>query len=59
MMLKDYKSKDDPTRFPNKIQCERDCVIPGLGEWRVGEVIVEASLIKKLFKHPFFKVTED
>jgi hypothetical protein len=58
-MLKDYRTKDEPMRFPSKIRCERDCVLPGLGEWRAGELIADVSLIKKLFKHPFFKVTEE
>ncbi len=58
-MLKDYKTKDEPKQYPQKLRCERDCVLPGLGEWKVGELIVDSALIKKLFKHPFFKVTEE
>jgi len=47
-------SKD---RRQGPLKCIRECVMPGLGEFHVGDIIDSGELYTKLADHPYFTTT--
>ena len=37
-----------------KLTCIKECVMPGIGQFAVGDVITDEILVEKLKDHPFF-----
>jgi hypothetical protein len=44
--------------FPNVLVCIRECDMPGVGAWGVGDEVTDPDLIKKLTGHPYFDTKE-
>ena len=66
-MNEESKNKSMPSPESNqlhdrrhgRLKCVRDCVMPGLGEFKAGETIDSAELYGKLADHPNFSIATD
>lgn len=52
-MMNDYKTKD-MTDKPARLKCVAECWSPGLGFFKVGEILSGTELVEKLKGNPNF-----
>lgn len=58
-MMNEYKTKDMKDK-PSKLKCVAECWAPGLGFFKVGEILSGAELVEKLNGNPnFIEITEE
>lgn len=57
--MDNYKTKDMKDK-PSKLKCVAECWAPGLGFFKVGEILSGADLVLKLKGNPnFIEITEE
>ena len=57
--MDNYKTKDMKDK-PSKLKCVAECWAPGLGFFKVGEILSGAELVEKLNGNPnFTEITEE
>jgi hypothetical protein len=57
--MDNYKTKDMKDK-PSKLKCVTECWAPGLGFFKVGEILSGAELVEKLNGNPnFIEITEE
>lgn len=50
------KAKEPPSG--KSLVCTRECDMPGVGAWSVGDVVTDPELLKLLAGHPYFDSKE-
>lgn len=54
-MMNEYKNKEMKSESKAmRLKCIRECWAPGLGEFKVGEILSGTNLVEKLKENPNF-----
>jgi len=57
-MMKNYKTRDMKPAKPTALVCIRECEAPGIGAWKVGDIVEDERALEYLKDNPNFKPKE-